>query len=398
MIKLYNDKNVIVKDLLNFFDNIDFDLTKPQLKLLPNLLSSIILSENITTADISKVYIDDSFLTNNESIQKKIWRFLNNSKFDGISFYNASIKYIIENTKSLRHNKLIVGDYHMFMRNNFVTLMFTLKIGEQSIPIWFKCDKTKSNRHNEIDELTKKWLFSERVIFKAIDDVIELLSPLNTKITFLGDRWFCNLKMMKHINDKGHFFCIRAKVNSNIRFLMYDKKEKHEIYKRFTDLPIQKHHALYHQNIPFGSFQFKCNLSIARGKLSDDPWFILSNIEPNKALREYVRRFGAIECLFKNQKSNGFNLEKTKTKNLHAYENLYSLVCLACTWLTIIGADYTKNYIHIKHKLNIRFIKRDKNNKPRRILSLFNLGLTIFRRCYNSYIDYKIKCNMQLYL
>ena len=44
--------------------------------------------------------------------------------------------------------------------------------------------------------------------------------------------------------------------------------------------------------------------------------------------------------LFKNQKSNGFNLEKTKTKNLHAYENLYSLVCLACTWLTIIGADY----------------------------------------------------------
>ena len=97
-------------------------------------------------------------------------------------------------------------------------------------------------------------------------------------------------------------------------------------------------------------------------------------------------------------KSNGFNLEKTKTKNLHAYENLYNLVCLACTWLTIIGADYTKNYKHVKDKLNIRFVKRDKNNKPRRILSLFNLGLTIFRRCYNSYIDYKIKCNMQLYL
>ena len=157
MIKLYNDKNIIVKDLLKFFENIDFDFTKPQLKIIPNLLSSIILSENITTADISKVYIDDSFLTNNDSIQKKIWRFLNNYKF------------------------------------------------------------------------------------------------------------------------------------------------------------------------------------------------------------------------------NGFNLEKTKTKNLHAYENLYSLVCLACTWLTIIGADYTKNYKHVKHKLNIRFVKRDKNNKPRRILSLFNLGLTIFR-------------------
>ena len=59
---------------------------------------------------------------------------------------------------------------------------------------------------------------------------------------------------------------------------------------------------------------------------------------------------------------------------------------------------YKKNYNHVKHKLNIRFVKRDKNNKPEKILSLFNLDLTIFRRCYNSYINYKIKCNMQLYL
>ena len=162
--------------------------------------------------------------------------------------------------------------------------------------------------------------------------------------------------------------------------------------------PIWKHKSLYFKDIPFGHFRFHCNLSISRGILSDDPWFILSNIEPNKALREYAHRFGAIECLFKNQKTNGFNLEKTNTRNLHAYENLYSLVCFASLWLTIIGIDYTKNYIHVKNTLNIRYVKKDKNGKYIRILSLFNLGLTIFRRCYNSYINFKIKCNMQLYL
>ena len=67
-------------------------------------------------------------------------------------------------------------------------------------------------------------------------------------------------------------------------------------------------------------------------------------------------------------------------------------------FLDDLTIDYTKNYSHVKHRLNIRFVVRDKNNKPIRILSLFNLGLTIFRRCYNSYINYKIKCNMQLYL
>lgn len=68
---------------------------------------------------------------------------------------------------------------HMFTKNNSVNLIFTLKIDKQSIPIWFKCVKTRSNRHHEIDELTKKRLFSEKVIFNAIDEVIKLLSPIN---------------------------------------------------------------------------------------------------------------------------------------------------------------------------------------------------------------------------
>lgn len=330
MNKLYNTELDVVNGLKDFFTNIDFNFSKPQIKILPHILTSIIKAENVTTADISITFIDNSFLTNNESIQKKLWRFFNNPRFNGLYFFNSSIKHIINNLKSIRHDKLIVTIDHMYVRNHYVVLMFSFKVGSQAIPLYFKCDKTKYNRHREIDELTKKCLFSEKVILSAIDDVINLLSPLNLKITFLADRWFFNFNLMKHINDKGHYFCIRAKVNSDARFLCYDKKEKREIYKKFTDLPIIKEHATYHSIVAL-SFRYRCNLSIARGKLSDDPWFILSNIEPKKALREYAHRFGTIETLFKNQKSNGFNLEKTKVKNLHAFENLYSLVCFACT-------------------------------------------------------------------
>ena len=395
---LYNTNFDIANDLKNFLSNIDFNLSKPQLNIIPNILISIINAENITNLDISKVFFDNSLLSNFDSIQKKLWRFFNNPKFNGPDFFLHSIKHIISNSKALKHNKLVVVMDHMFMKNNFVVLMFSLKCGKQSIPIWFKCDKTKNNRHHELDVLNQKCLFSENVIFSAILDVIDLLSPLNTKITFLADRWFCNLNLMKFINNLGHFYCIRAKANSNINIFIYDKREHHNINKRLSDLKPWKNVSLYYYDLELGDFHFKSNLSIARGKLSSDPWFILSNIEPNKVLREYSHRFGAIECLFKSQKTNGFNLEKTKIKNLHAFENLYSLVCFCCVWLSIIGIDYTKNFIHVKNKLNIRFIKRDKNNKAIRILSLFNLGLTIFRRCFNSYINYKIKCNMQLYL
>jgi len=61
MNKLYNTELDIVNGLKNFFTNIDFNFSKPQIKILPHILSSIIKAENITTTDISKTFIDDSF-------------------------------------------------------------------------------------------------------------------------------------------------------------------------------------------------------------------------------------------------------------------------------------------------------------------------------------------------
>ena len=49
----------------------------------------------------------------------------------------------------------------------------------------------------------------------------------------------------------------------------------------------------------FGNFGFKCNLATSRTIVTDDePWFILTNIEPQQALREYSHRFGATQNRF----------------------------------------------------------------------------------------------------
>ena len=398
MSKLYNTEDYFVNNFKEYFSKLDYHLSLPKLNTLSHFLPAIVKAENITTLDISKVFHNDSDMLNIDSIKKKLWRFLNNPNFSGIDLFNSFIKSVINNIGILKHSKLFICFDHMFVRNNFVILMFSLKVNNQSIPIYFRCDKTKSNRHHEIDELTKKNLFSEKVIFESIDKVISLLSPLNSQIIFLADRWFCNLKLMKHIHDCGAFFAIRAKVNSSISFLIHDKKEGHAIYKNFTDLPIWKYRSLFYKNVPFGSFKFICNLAISRSiTCPDDPYFILTNLEPNIAIREYNHRFGSIEMLFKSQKTNGFNLEKTHTRNIIAFENLYSLVCIANVWLTILGVDYIKNYHHYKKKVNIRYTRKC-NGRFERIISDFNLGLTLFRRLFNSTISFIIKCNMKLYL
>ena len=76
MNKLYNTENDIVKGLIDFFYKIDFNFSKPQLKIIPHIISSIINSENITTLDISKSFIDDSLFLINLLLKKNFGDFL----------------------------------------------------------------------------------------------------------------------------------------------------------------------------------------------------------------------------------------------------------------------------------------------------------------------------------
>ena len=65
------------------------------------------------------------------------------------------------NFSNVKHNKLVVTLDHMFTKNNFVTLMFTLKIDNQGIPIWFSTERTLNNCHQEIQKHSRKRVFSE---------------------------------------------------------------------------------------------------------------------------------------------------------------------------------------------------------------------------------------------
>lgn len=398
---IYNNWDNSSSSFCDFLHNIDLNLSKPLLKVLPNLVLSMINAESVVTADLAKSIKSSSFSSNHDSNIKRIWRFFNNPNLDMNDVFNSIIKYVISNISNVRHDKLFVTLDHMFTKNNFVTLMFTLRIDNQGIPIWFSTERTKSNCHSTIHMNSRKKIFSEKFIIDAIDQVIDLLSPLNSKIIFLADRYFFNLKILKHIHDKSHFFCIRAKANSSVKVFAYDKKEGHFIYKLLSSFNSTFYHSSYYENLSFGDMHFKCNLTVSRS-ISTSPdsenWYIVSNIKPQLAIKTYSKRFGSIEMFFKSQKTNGFYLESTRTKNLHAFNNLYGIACIASLYLNIIAVDYIKNHEHYKSRVNIKYNKKNKNGKLIRILSTFKLGLILFHKVFNSQINFKLKFNFKLYL
>ena len=82
---------------------------------------------------------------------------------------------------------------------------------------------------------------------------------------------------------------------------------------------------------------FKTNIVVSNYSNTNEPWYLVTNDDTSRAVRNYSYRFGSIECIFKSQKSNGFRLESTNTQKIEHFISLFTVMCVALVWLTIIG-------------------------------------------------------------
>ena len=383
MNKVYNTQKYIARGFEKFFQKIMPSMRKTQLKIIPFILHGMIVSESLVPLDIAKVLKDDFSLVQIESIIKRIKRLFTNKYFNPYDFYDEIIKHVIANYKKKHNDKRvhIIFD-HMFSRDNYTVFMITMRVGKQGIPLWFRCFKGK-----ECPEA-----YQEELIKSGITYVSKLFNN-NFDLIFLADRWFNSLGLMKHINSLGHTDILRLK--KNIKVLHFDKKEGHKIRKWLNELPKYKYHAKTYNEIEFTEDKYITNIVISDSIDTDDPWILVTNGNSKRAIKDYSYRFGGIESVFKNQKSNGFYLENTVNCSLDYFKSMYCFACIGVLYLTILGSDYSKNtrcYKHTKIKTHtkVRGIKI-------RIKSLFNTGLTLFHRAFESLKYVKLSFKFILY-
>lgn len=382
---LYNTQEKIASEISNFLKIINPDIRKTQLNIIPYILIGMINAESSVTGDIAKELKNNFSKIQYDSVTKRIRRFFNNKLFDPYEFYEKIIKYVIANYK-IKHedNTIHIVFDHMYSKDNYTVLLFSMRVGKQGIPLLFKC----FNGIRESDA------FTDVTICNCIKTVSNYFKDTNFNLVFLADRWFNSEAILSTIKELNHTFCIRIK--SNLKVRIFDNKENHYIYKYTGDLTGKKYGGKYYNDVYlFENSTFKTNIVISKYNGIDEPWIIVTNSEPNRAIKRYGYRFGAIECIFKNQKSNGFYIEKINNASLKSFTSMYSLVCFCVLYLTILGADYSKNTSCYKNT-KIETHKKYKNIK-KRIISLFNTGLILFKRAYNSTIYIRIPFNLKLY-
>lgn len=130
MKKLYNTQKQITSSLAKFFKNIFNSISKPHLKILPSIIFGMIQSESVVTTDIVKKLKDDFSFVAPSSTVRRFERFFNNKKFKIYDLYNSLISHVISFYSSSCPNVYIAFD-HMYCRDSFTVLLFSLRIGKQ---------------------------------------------------------------------------------------------------------------------------------------------------------------------------------------------------------------------------------------------------------------------------
>ena len=374
---VYNNFDEISTSLSNSFLNLSNNLSKPQAKNLAYAIVAATDANSIVTSTVASHFKGSLSFNKPESNERKLRRFLNNFHFSPYIVYQDFINHILSNYK-VKHldNSIFISFDHSFNKDDFVSLVVALRIGKQSIPIWFRCFKSDD-----------KTAFNYEIIKDALTFAHE--SFPDKKIVFLADRFFNDVAIFNLIDEFGDTYYIWTKTNVNVSFNGTD-------FVSLSSISSKVHNSKIIDNVYFTSTNKKLvNIVISPSKDTDDPWYIITNGNPKMAIKHYSKRFGGIEFIFKAQKSNGYSLEKTTTRNLTVFTKLFFISCVAILWLTILGADYVKNK-NKKSVVNLYDVKNVKGKKIR-IKSLFTIGKQLFQYAYDSYVYYKLKYDFILY-
>jgi len=345
-------------------------------KLLKNLIAIVIgmiVSMSSVPSDIApelKTSYSSGLLP---SIVKRIQRFFY-SDLNVPLIYYYFIEYILQKYKPANNKITIIFD-HTTCDDRFVIIQFAMRINKRTIPLWFKICK-----YSDDDA------YSREYVKEGVSVIQELFAPYGYTIEMLADRGFRDMDLFGYIRACGFNFAIRVVGDTLVKI-----KNRKNI-KKLQDIIILPGKKKLYKNVKLFKDEFLCNVAVTVDKEDGDVWYIVTNMSPGTGLKAYCRRF-EIEEMFKDFKSNGFNLEGTRTNNSTYFTNLYMCICIGYVWIIALGTSCSKD----KRNKVIGAIKRTKDNKVIRIFSLFKAGLKWFKLCYYSEVYRYLKCDFVLY-
>jgi hypothetical protein len=159
------------------------------------------------------------------------------------------------------------------------------------------------------------------------------LVPVGGSVVFLADRGFADTQLMRYLRDelRWHF---RIRVKSSVW-----GHRPHKGWKQLKHYHLVVGESILRQGITLTKTKSlaNLNLALARDPLSRQLWFVVSD-QPVflQTFREYGERFQIEEELL-DEKSNGFQLERSELRCVPALSRLCLVLAVTTLFLTVQG-------------------------------------------------------------
>lgn len=208
--------------------------------------------------------------------------------------------------------------------------------------------------------------FPEDFHINLVELVMSVI-PEGTEVVFLGDGEFDGIYLQEVMNDSGWFYaCRTAKstvatwegIQFNLDLLGSSIK---------PGMLIELKEVQFTRNA-YGPVMVMC----CWAKDEAEPLYLVSNLSvAEEAIKYYQKRF-RIETFFSDQKSRGFNIQKSHLEDPQRLSRLLIASCLAYIWIVYLGSlcktDGWQSIIHRKSRCD---------------LSLFQLGFRLLEHFMN---------------
>ena len=198
-------------------------------------------------------------------------------------------------------------------------------------------------------------------------ELVRELIPEGSKVVFLGDGEFDGTELQATLNEAGWFYACRTSKRTVATWegLKFNLDLLGSSIK--PGMLIELKEVQFTRNA-YGPVMVLC----CWAKDEVEPLYLVSNLSSaEEAIQYYKKRF-RIETFFSDQKSRGFNIQKSHIEDSQRLSRLLIASCLAYIWIVYLGSlcksDGWQDVIHRRNRCD---------------LSLFRLGLQLLEHFLN---------------
>ena len=310
------------------------------LNTLAGLICGIIGSNSPHLPKIAQKAPDE---TKKESRAKRFSRWVNNECIEFEFYYQPYAQALLA---SLAHHTLVLAMDGSEIGRGCLTLMVSVIYKKRALPIaWIVVQGHKGH-------------FPEETHVRLLEQVHDIV-PEGCDVVFLGDGEFDGTTLQATVALYGWQYVCRTAKNIQI----YED----DVPFPLEEVDVQPGQCIALPDVSVTHQAYGPVLAVAWWKAEyEDPLYLVTNMElAEEACYWYEKRY-RIETFFSDQKSRGFNMDKSHISDPDRLFRLMMAACLAYIWIVYLGVTAKKDgWVKIIHRTD------------RCDLSLFRLGLDL---------------------